>query len=169
MTMALGARDGTDFAFVYRQRADEITRLSHTQRVIGMEPGDVESELTECLWKAMQTYNPDSGLTLGQYWWSIWMHRKADLITAHFAKKCLHALPMSPEDIEDLGEALAPLVSVGDMCPSFDPIERVVWWMLSGGATGLEVRKLLSISWRTFYRILEGWRTDEVRSLLTHV
>lgn len=164
----IGELDGTDFAYLYRQRSDEIIRLSHTQRVIGMEPGDVASELTECLWKAFSTFRPTDGLTLGQYWWSIWMNRKADLITAYFAKKRLHAMPMSPQDIADLGEALAPLVTVGDLCPTADPTERVVWWMLSTGVTGLEVRELLRISWRTFYRILDGWRTDEVRSLLTY-
>jgi hypothetical protein len=152
------------------RRRSEIHRLSYTQRVPGLDPEDVEEELTVALWRACTSYDPDSGATLGQWWWSLWMNRKADLIDGYFRKKRLHPAPMDPEEVVGLVDALSPLLRTGDLpiphCPCEGTTERRVWVLLALGYPGQEVRKVLSISRRRFYTIIDGWKTPEVKALL---
>lgn len=158
----------SDFAITLESKQREINRLANVQKIPGMTYDDVRAELQEVLWKAWSTYDPKVGTTLGQYWWQLWIRRKGDLIAAFFAQH-------RPERVTDavdvavlaeVADAMSPFLSLSDLCPSKEPIDRAVWVLLCHGFRGTEIRKMLHLSWRKFYKIIESWKTDEVRSLL---
>lgn len=156
-------------AVAVRMRS-KVKRHARNQRVPGMDHEDVESEMLLCLWKAWTTFDPDEGLLLEQWWWAIWINRKAGLIETYFAKKRItNTVPMTQHEIIDLLDSLSPLLQPGDFpeCPSSDPVARTVWHLLASGYTGVEIRQLTEMGWRRFYRIIEGWRTGEVKAALT--
>lgn len=155
----------------YAERRSELARLARTQRVPGMEQDDVHAELSLCLWRACQTYDPASNVKLGQWWWAIWMNRKANLIEAYFRLRRVHPTPMTPDKVVDLVDALSPALTHKDMrvphCPSLDQIERSVWLLLSLGYQRTQVQRMLNIRKRQIYGIIHSWRTPEVLALLT--
>lgn len=164
--------DTGDFAEVLSDRAEELARLSYTQKVPGLEREDVHQELVATLWKAWTTYTPESGTTLGQWWWVVWIRRKADLIEAFFARKNrFTTAPFTDDHLESLavqiGDSMEPLVSVSDLCPSDEPTAVALWVLLAAGFTNVEIRNLLGISVRRFYSIVDTWRTAEVRAALS--
>lgn len=157
-----------DFQRVYTSRRAEIARLSRTQRVPGHDPDDVASELTIALWKACSTFDPAIGLTLGQWWWSIWTNRKADLIDRYMAAKRVNPVPMDADEITALVEALTPLADRADFpgCPSNDPVERWIWRLIGLGYEYQEIQRMTKTNVYRFYKIIESWRTPQIKGAL---
>lgn len=158
------------FASEYAGRQAEIRRLARIQRVPGMDPDDVEAELGVCLWRACMTYREDQGTTLGQLWWAIWMNRKADLIDAYFVQKRIHPVPMSPDEVTELVDSLAPLLTMGDLlppCPAPGTTHHRVWVLLAMGYQAKEVQEILELGRRAYYVIVEGLRSSDARGALT--
>lgn len=170
MAHLVGEIDGSDFAITFAERKQEIERLAYGQTIPGMTREEVQAELHEVLWKAWSTYDPRRGTTLGQWWWALWIRRKGDLIAAFFAQRNPAPHMADREDLTAiLGEvaaAMDPFLTLDDLCPSQVPIERAVWTLLINGFTGVEVRKMLHLSWRKFYRIIDSWRVEEVHQML---
>src|SRR4051812_48493976 len=105
--MVYGELDGSSFAFEYIKRKSEIQKLATWQAIPGMKYSDVKQELIYTLWRAVDTYRPEVGTTLGQWWWAIWMRRKSDLIEAYFAKKNPHPDLYDPEVLAELHQEVA--------------------------------------------------------------
>lgn len=147
---------------LHRSRRVEITKLAYTQKVPGLTADEVAQELSTALWKAWKTYDPTQGLTLGQWWWVIWIRHKATLIEAFFRNK-VEQVPMTPQELA----ALAPVVLPNDLipCPSTDDTAKRVWGLLAQGFQITEVRAM--VGKRRFYQIIDQWRTPEVQALLT--
>jgi len=149
-----------DFDVVYDRHRGEIDLLSHTQRVPGLDPDDVASEMLVVLWKASQTYRPGA-TSFGTYWWSLWLNRRSDLAGSYYARKRVHAI--STDQVPDSAyydrvepEAPVPTTAVG----------RLIWKLLAAGEPGTEIRSLTDTSRRRYYDTIQEWRTEEVRDLL---
>lgn len=155
-----------DFEEVYARYVPEIRLLSKTQRVPGLDPDDVASEMTVALWKASTTYQEGSTLSFGQWWWSVWLNRRSDLSEAFYAAKRVHAVPVDQThwkgylDKEDVVTVLPP-------CPSDAVLDQIIWRMLAEGAPATEVMSYTEISKRAYYATIRGWRTPEVRRHLS--
>lgn len=151
---------------------DEIIRLSRrSQRVPGLLPDDVAQEMRAALLKAIRTYDEDSGLSIGQYWWAVWTRAKANLLKAHFAKKRPELIPTDDADLSNLVDELWPLLPadfgrVDIPCPTTDETDNRCWKMLAAGFTGKEIRTILQISTRRWYAMIEVWKTNETHTLL---
>lgn len=155
-----------DFEKVYAKYAPEISLLAKSQRVPGLDPEDIASEMTVALWKATTSYQPDSGLSFGQWWWSLWLNRRSDLSEAFYASKRIHPTPMDPQAARDALEAEDRVV-VLPPCPSDDVLDNVIWRMLAQGSTATEVMTFTEISKRAYYSTIHEWRTPEVRRHLS--
>lgn len=148
----------------------EIRASSRNQKVPGLTASEVHAEMMVCLWRAQRTFRKSMQLTIEQYWWAIWMNRKADLIAWYFAAKrdLSREVLVAPDDMsrledEELVDALFPLVrSVDELilpgCPTKDPMARKVWALLAQGYTRKDILVVCEISKRTYYSIIEQWR-----------
>jgi hypothetical protein len=149
---------------------------------------EVRAEMLEVLWRAHLNYSSSQGTTLPQYWWSCWLHRKADLIEAAFRQKRdvrkemlvdLAALPEN-EYTDSFGwwETLAPLVTYEEVVERLIPqapeivqkgvsasIADSVWELLARGYTRKDVLDT-GVSVSTYSKIIASWRCDEVRGRL---
>lgn len=140
--------------------ASEISRLSMTQWVPGLDPDDIASEMMICLWRAVQTYKQGS-IPFGAYWWRIWANRRDDITEAYYAVKRVHGIPT-----EVLPEGPAPVPQVFPLPPTRDPLAVRVWNGLASGDAPIEVQTDNAISRRRYYDLVASWRTDEVRRRL---
>lgn len=154
-----------DFEKVYARYASEISLLAKSQHVPGLDVEDIASEMTVALWKATQTYDNDSDLSFGQWWWSLWLNRRSDLSEAFYAAKRVHPTPVDPQAVRDALEAEDRVV-VMPPCPSADVVDNIIWRMLAEGSNALEVMSFTEISKRAYYSTIRGWRTPEVRRRL---
>lgn len=148
-----------DFDTAWPAYEQQIRRLSVTQRVPGLDPDDVASEMAICLWKATNTYRAGTG-PFGTYWWSLWLNRRSDIAAAHHAIKRVHGIPTDVLPERAYQQVLFP------MPPTKDPLGRAVWGALAGGDTPKEVQRDHDLTRRRYYEIIRQWRTDEVREAL---
>jgi hypothetical protein len=159
---------------------DKIVRAGR-QRVPGMTKDEIKAEMIESLWNARMTYDRDLGVTFEAYWWSIWLHRKADLIKYSLRAKrdvrreILHGddwfADAEDEDVVERLPILWPVVADNNSIPeppTTVPVERRVWCLLAVGATRQEVLALCDLPKRRYYQIIHGWRTPQVRKELLH-
>lgn len=158
----------------YVQMLPRIEAHTRTQRVIGMDADDVRQELLITLWQAWFTWDPDESSTLQQHFWALWLQRKADLIRYHLAMKRDARKDATVTFEAHEWEALLPIVTWEDLyeegrvpaCPEHEQLACSMWQLLARGSTAREVMQHLGISKRTYYRIIEGWRTPAVYAAL---
>jgi DNA-directed RNA polymerase specialized sigma24 family protein len=145
---------------------------ARSQRVPGLDRDEVKAEMLECLWRAVVTFDEAQGVTLEPYWWRIWINRKGDLIARHFATKRRAAVISGDMTwVAELADDLYPLLR--DMagrtsaeslqkapeCPLSDSMTKKVWTLLAAGFQAQEVRVMLELSLRRYYRIIHALRT----------
>lgn len=147
-----------DWDDAHRACEKEISRLSRTQRVPGLEPEDVANEMLSVLWKAATTYQPDRG-AFGVYWWSSWLNRRNDLLSAFSARKRPPVVPVA-----NVPEVPGPEYHPFPMPPEGTGIlAQEVWGAIAYGETTTQIRRDLELSKRRYYSIIKSWHTDEVR------
>lgn len=150
-----------NFEDTYRKYVSEITSIARRQYVPDMDADDVASEMTIALWKATQTYTDDFGAPFGAYWWGCWMNRKKDLLEAAGALKRPKTIAMSDTPHQLHGDVLIPEVPARSGSSG-----AVVWKMLACGQERKDVLTFTELSKRSYYVLLNQWRTDEVRESL---
>lgn len=160
----LGSVGVIDFEARYKERYQEIRKLSYTQYVPGMDPDDVASELTIALWKAHLTYNATSGCTFGQWWWAVWKNRKRDLFDAYHAR--VEQVPMARGTVIQMIDANPTQSVEAPDCPLEAPLVVRIWELLADGYTGVEIREMINVSIRQFYNVITTLQTAEVRQVL---
>lgn len=148
-----------DFDTAWATYEGQIRRTSLTQRVPGLDPDDVASEMAICLWRATKTYTPGA-TPFGSYWWSLWLNRRSDIADAHYALKRVHGIPTEHLPEHTYEDALFP------MPPTRDALGIAVWGALAGGDTAKEVQDDHGLTRRRYYDIIARWRTPEVRAAL---
>lgn len=152
------------FSYLYERLHADIVRASFHQHIPGMTQEEVAAEMIVCLWRARRTYRKGHGVTLEQYWWAVWMHRKSDLISYFLSQKRDVRKEVLWDDPSIDSEVEAEIVPPA---PTRDEVENQVWAMLAAGHTRKDVLAKLAISKRRYYEIIESWRNAEVRSGLT--
>lgn len=157
------------FEAVYEAMGRRIWDASKTHFVPGMEKADVRQEMFITLWHAYQTFDPDLSPNIDAWWWQCWMSRKADLIERYFALKRPREALSDPDQIQALVDSLYPKLEAGRVpqCPDPDPITTGIWDMLAQGFQGQEVRKVMHLPVRRYYKHIDALCTDEVWDLLT--
>lgn len=153
----------------------EIAVTARGQRVPGLTVSEVEAEMWECLWRAHETFNKKSGLTVEQYWWAIWQNRKINLIAYHFRQKRDRSREVLTDPVvlmdSETMMALHPLVTIDDvlipLSEDEDPMAVHVWRLLATGSTRMDVLDICEISKRRFYTIVDTWRTDNMKEYLS--
>lgn len=148
------------FTEVYPLFKSDIAVTALAQKVPGMDYDDVVSEMTICLWKACESYS-HGATSLGAYWWSLWLNRKADLIRQWYASKRVH--PILTDQVPE-GSYTDPLPP--DPPKKTGDVERLVWDLLAGGDEPKEVQDALGISRRRYYNTVHTWRTDSIADML---
>jgi DNA-directed RNA polymerase specialized sigma24 family protein len=148
-----------DFDTAWAMYGPEIGRIALRQRVPGLDPDDVASEMSICLWRACRTFRPGA-TPFGTYWWSLWLNRRSDIADAHYALKRVHGIPTDTLPERAYDDALFP------MPPTKDELGVAVWGALAAGDTPKEVQDDHGLSRRRYYDIIRGWQTPEVRAAL---
>ena len=148
-----------DFDTAWAVYEAQIRRVSHTQRVPGMDPDDIYNEMAICLWRATKTFTPGP-TPFGSYWWSLWLNRRGDIAAAHYALKRVHGIPTEHLPERSYEDTLFPIPSTSE------PLGIAVWGALAGGDTAKEVQDDHGISRRRYYDIIGSWRTEQVREAL---
>jgi len=152
----------------------EISTTAKGQRVIGMTDDEIRGEMIVCLWNAHQTFKPGQGLTIEQYWWSIWKKRKTDLLRytlagmrdPHLKVLVDNGSFFSIEDESDKTLSVVHQDVLVPSCPTLDPLHQHVWAMLAYGATRQDVMLATGISKKGYYTIISAWRSESTQHLL---
>ena len=149
------------FDEVYEKFAEDIKVTALSQRVPGLDYDDVVSEMSACLWIAWnKDKQPD--MPFGKFWWSLWLNRKADLIrSSHRMKRPQNVIHVWSHELMDQNY-------LHELIPSCSGtrLQQNVWKMLAVGYTPTEVQTCLGISRRTYYGIIQRWRTPEIEDVL---
>lgn len=130
-----------------------------------MDPDDVMSEMLLTLMKAHETFDEDSGLDIGQYWWSIWKRHRSNLVRNYYRIKRAQLVPIEDWTLDQLAGSFED--SSLPECPVDNELHRKCWHLLAIGFRASEVRKYLHLSVRKWYTVVSRWKTEEVREMLT--
>lgn len=160
------------FAEIYLGVEEEIRKLSRSPRqyIPGMEPDDIEAEMIACLWKARRTYDKSKGTTLMQYWWPIWIHRRADLIDyALYKRRDYHREVLTPnETLAEFGLTVTPAdLMVLELPDGYTLTEKRIWRLIASGMDPVIISRF--VGRRTYELFMEIWREDPtIMVLLQH-
>lgn len=153
-----------DFDTLHRMMQSRIDRWSW-QSVPGMTREEVAVEITECLWKAWQRYDPDHPVGFYRFWQAVWMNHKGHLIEKFFRIKRQSEVLTDGDTIVTLAKSYS--IELFPDCPVEDEDTRRVWDLLGQGLRLGEVQKALGISRRRFDQLIATLRTPEVVAILT--
>ena len=148
------------FEDAFALMAGDLAAYKQTQRVLGLTSDEVWIEMLEVLWRAVKTYDETVGTSIQQYWWVLWVRHKINLTQKFFRLKRRNEQLTDQKVMEEAMEALHPLVSTDDVpeCPSEDVEDQTLWYLLSVGYNGKEVRSMMQMSWRQYYKRIERLR-----------
>jgi hypothetical protein len=144
-------------------RMDKRIRVAcQRDRLPGLLPSEVRSEMLECLWRAAQTYEQDKNDSFDAWYFLLWNQHKARHLRSFFAQKRAqgHEVLTNFEM-----EAFHPLIEGPEASDSTPPsfvagvVQRRVWAMLAAGYKPSEVRSMLNLSLRRYYGIIHEWRS----------
>lgn len=168
MTVSTDSRGAeVEFGEQYERYKRQVKILARVQRVPGLDADDVETEMLLCIWRAVQTFDPSVGLDFGAYWWTLWLNRRSDITSAHYAEKRPRPLICTPDIIRSVADKSEAMVVV-PACPTTGRAERIIWSALAQGRTVAQAMQEAEVGKRRFYDIVRGWRNSAVRRYLVN-
>jgi len=150
------------FEWLHQEIAHKIEKqkLHFSQHLPGMTSDEVRAEMLESLWRAWDSYSysASSGVPIEKYFWSVWTHRKADLLKYYFRqRRDIRKEVLEPVLYDEVGyeEAFLPPPPVHSL-----PDERRMWALLAQGYAPQEVQEQLHMPVRIYYRIIHKWQAE---------